>query len=112
MTADPIGSTENPLLTQSWLDLAFLHWAVDPSQVAHLLPTGTVPDTFDGATHAGLVPCRMHRAELVTCDEGRTRAAGLRTALDAPISVLYSPGATVRFGRPARSSHAGGIPAP
>ncbi|NEE38317.1 DUF2071 domain-containing protein, partial [Streptomyces sp. SID7982] len=38
-----------PLLTQSWLDLAFLHWAVDPADVAPLLPPGTVPDTFDGA---------------------------------------------------------------
>ncbi|WP_434599610.1 YqjF family protein [Streptomyces sp. A5-4] len=49
------------MLTQSWLDLAFLHWAVDPAEVAPLLPAGTVPDTFDGATYVGLVTFRMHR---------------------------------------------------
>ncbi|MFH8433607.1 YqjF family protein [Streptomyces sp. NPDC018007] len=51
-----------PLLTQSWLDLAFLHWAVDPADVAPLLPPGTVPDTFDGTTtYVGLVAFRMYR---------------------------------------------------
>ncbi|MCX4710688.1 YqjF family protein [Streptomyces griseus] len=50
-----------PLLTQSWLDLAFLHWAVDPADVAPLLPRGTVPDTFDGVAHVGLVAFRMDR---------------------------------------------------
>ncbi|MGP3991796.1 YqjF family protein [Streptomyces sp. 3N207] len=61
ITADPPGSTESPLLTQSWLDLAFIHWAVDPKDVAGLLPAGTVPDTLDGATYVGLVAFRMHR---------------------------------------------------
>ncbi|MER6913530.1 DUF2071 domain-containing protein [Streptomyces sp. NPDC000594] len=50
-----------PLLTQSWLDLAFVHWAVDPGQVAGLLPAGTVPDVFQGTTYVGLVAFRMHR---------------------------------------------------
>jgi uncharacterized protein YqjF (DUF2071 family) len=49
------------LLTQSWLDLTFVHWAVDPAVVAPLLPAGTAPDTFEGVTYAGLVPFRMHR---------------------------------------------------
>ncbi|KPC58690.1 hypothetical protein ADL29_38570 [Streptomyces chattanoogensis] len=61
ISADPPGSPRNALLTQSWLDLAFLHWAVDPAEVAPLLPAGTVPDTLDGATYVGLVPFRMHR---------------------------------------------------
>ncbi|MCF3171556.1 DUF2071 domain-containing protein [Streptomyces violaceoruber] len=51
-----------PLLTQSWLDLAFLHWEADPADVAPLLPAGTVPDLFGGATtYVGLVAFRMHR---------------------------------------------------
>ncbi|KAB1140160.1 DUF2071 domain-containing protein [Streptomyces luteolifulvus] len=50
-----------PLLTQSWLDLTFLHWAADPADVAHALPPGTVPDTLDGVTYVGLVAFRMHR---------------------------------------------------
>ncbi|GAA2750224.1 DUF2071 domain-containing protein [Kitasatospora cinereorecta] len=49
------------LLTQSWLDLTFLHWAVDPAAVAPLLPAGTAPDTVDGLTYVGLVAFRMHR---------------------------------------------------
>jgi uncharacterized protein len=61
ITADPPSTTENPLLTQSWLDLAFLHWAADPADVAPLLPAGTVPDTLDGVTYVGLVAFRMHR---------------------------------------------------
>lgn len=48
-------------MTQSWLDLAFLHWPADPADVAPLLPAGTVPDTLDGVTYIGLVAFRMHR---------------------------------------------------
>ena len=58
ITADPPHSTPSPLLTQSWLDLAFLHWAADPADVAPLLPAGTVPDTLDGVTYVGLVAFR------------------------------------------------------
>ncbi|MGW1817479.1 YqjF family protein [Streptomyces sp. NPDC002125] len=50
-----------PLMTQSWLDLAFLHWAADPADVAPLLPDGTEPDTLGGVTYVGLVAFRMHR---------------------------------------------------
>jgi uncharacterized protein YqjF (DUF2071 family) len=48
-----------PSLTQRWTDLAFLHWPVDPARVAPLLPPGTVPDTIDGVTYAGLIGFRM-----------------------------------------------------
>lgn len=61
VTADPPHVTDRPLLTQSWLDLAFLHWAVDPVDAAPLLPAGTRPDTLDGVTYVGLVAFRMHR---------------------------------------------------
>lgn len=61
ITADPPHVTDRPLLTQSWLDLAFLHWAVDPVGIAPLLPAGTRPDTLDGVTFVGLVAFRMHR---------------------------------------------------
>ncbi|MFF5897836.1 YqjF family protein [Streptomyces argenteolus] len=50
-----------PLMTQSWLDLAFLHWEADPADVAPLLPAGTVPDTLGGVSYVGLVAFRMHR---------------------------------------------------
>ncbi|MFR9730755.1 YqjF family protein [Saccharopolyspora sp. MS10] len=47
------------LLAQSWSELSFLHWQVDPELVAPLLPAGTRPDLFEGRAHAGLVPFRM-----------------------------------------------------
>ena len=47
------------LLRQRWLDLTFLHWAVDPASVARFFPPGTRPDTFEGRTYVGLVPFRM-----------------------------------------------------
>ncbi|MGW2410385.1 YqjF family protein [Streptomyces sp. NPDC001739] len=61
IAADAPVAITSPLLTQSWLDLAFIHWAADPEDVAGLLPPGTVPDTLDGATYVGLVAFRMHR---------------------------------------------------
>lgn len=60
VTPDPPFSVARPLLTQSWLDLAFLHWETDPEAVAPLLPKGAYPDTFGGAAHVGLVAFRMH----------------------------------------------------
>lgn len=47
------------ILRQRWLDLTFLHWAVEPAEVAHFFPPGTRPDTFEGRTYVGLVPFRM-----------------------------------------------------
>ncbi|MEH0558077.1 DUF2071 domain-containing protein [Streptomyces silvae] len=61
VTPDPPNPAMNPLMTQSWLDLVFLHWAADPDDVAPLLPAGTVPDTLDGVTYVGLVAFRMYR---------------------------------------------------
>ncbi|MEE1758088.1 YqjF family protein [Streptomyces sp. SP18BB07] len=61
ITADAPDVIARPLLTQSWLDLTFLHWAVEPQAVAGLLPPGTVPDTLDGVTYVGLVAFRMHK---------------------------------------------------
>lgn len=49
---------------QRWVDVAFLHWRVDPAQVAPLLPTGTTPDEFDGSSWVGLIPFRMVGAGL------------------------------------------------
>ncbi len=49
----------DPLLRQTWEDVAFLHWSVDPSQVARRLPPGVEVDTFDGAAWVSLVPFQM-----------------------------------------------------
>ncbi|MEO3759186.1 DUF2071 domain-containing protein [Mycobacterium sp. B14F4] len=47
------------ILRQSWLNLTFLHWAVEPASIAHLYPPGTEPDVFDGRSYVGLVPFQM-----------------------------------------------------
>ncbi|QNN54886.1 DUF2071 domain-containing protein [Nocardioides mesophilus] len=46
-------------MSQQWRDLTFLHWAVDPARVRHLMPPGCAPDTFEGRSYVGLVPFRM-----------------------------------------------------
>lgn len=61
---DPIAPTAPPLpgrvlSTQSWRDLTFLHWEVDPDRVAPLLPPRTRPDVLDDRAYVGLVPFRM-----------------------------------------------------
>lgn len=48
-----------PILQQFWADLTFLHWRVDPAEVAPLLPPGVDPDIFDGTAWVGLIPFRM-----------------------------------------------------
>lgn len=52
------------MMNQSWRDLTFLHWAVDPEVVAHRMPPGVRPDTLDGVTYVGLIPFRMVGAGL------------------------------------------------
>jgi uncharacterized protein YqjF (DUF2071 family) len=67
--AEPITREAPPLhgrviSTQSWRDLTFLHWAVDPAVVEPHLPPGTRPDVFEDRTYVGLVPFRMVRIGL------------------------------------------------
>jgi uncharacterized protein YqjF (DUF2071 family) len=47
------------ILRQDWLNLSFLHWAVDPATIAHFFPSGTEPDIFEGRSYVGLVPFQM-----------------------------------------------------
>jgi uncharacterized protein YqjF (DUF2071 family) len=47
------------ILPQRWLNLSFLHWAVEPASIAHLYPAGTEPDTFEGASFVGVVAFEM-----------------------------------------------------
>ncbi|MEU0970513.1 DUF2071 domain-containing protein [Streptomyces sp. NPDC005917] len=46
-------------------------------------------------------PWPLHRAELLALDDELVAAAGLPAPPGPPVSVLYSPGVKVRFGRPA-----------
>ncbi|MPY54756.1 YqjF family protein [Streptomyces acidicola] len=45
-------------------------------------------------------PWPLHRAELLDLDGDLLTAAGLPPMTEPPVSVLYSPGVTVRFGTP------------
>lgn len=81
------------LMHQHWRDLTFLHWAVEPGRVAHLMPPGVRPDVLEGRTYVGLVPFRM-----VGAAPGRGRAVPwLGTFLETNVR-LYSVDATGRRG--------------
>jgi uncharacterized protein YqjF (DUF2071 family) len=56
--------TGHVMMNQSWRDLTFLHWAVDPGEVAHRMPPDVRPDTLNGVTYVGLIPFRMVGAGL------------------------------------------------
>jgi uncharacterized protein len=43
------------LLAQTWRDIVFVHWPVDPTSVRELFPDRTRPDTFGGRTYVGIV---------------------------------------------------------
>ena len=60
VTPGPPRPVRTALLTMRWLDLAFLHWPVEPAVAAARMPPGTRPDLLDGVTYAGLVAFRMH----------------------------------------------------
>ena len=81
------------MMNQDWRDLTFLHWAVEPGRVAHLMPPGVRPDTFEGRTYVGLIPFRMVGA-------GVARGPGVPwagTFLETNVR-LYSVDATGRRG--------------
>jgi uncharacterized protein YqjF (DUF2071 family) len=59
LTATTPRPVRTAVFRQAWLDLAFVHWALDPDVVAPLLPPGVRPDVLDGATQVGLVAFRM-----------------------------------------------------
>lgn len=81
------------MMNQRWQDLTFLHWALDPAEVAHLMPPGVRPDTLNGVTYVGLIPFRMVGA-------GVGRGPGIPwfgTFLETNVR-LYSVDATGRRG--------------
>jgi uncharacterized protein YqjF (DUF2071 family) len=58
--APPLGGPA--VLDQRWVDVAFLHWPVDPDSVRRFFPPGSRPDVLDGLTYVGLVPFAMRGA--------------------------------------------------
>lgn len=49
-------------MRQTWADIAFVHWAVEPGVVERFMPPGVRPDVLDGSTFVGLIPFRMQDA--------------------------------------------------
>ncbi len=59
VTETPPRSVGRAVLRQSWRDVAFLHWTVDPAVAATLLPPDVQPDLFGGRAFVGVVGLRM-----------------------------------------------------
>ncbi|MCU1440427.1 MAG: hypothetical protein JWP85_1424 [Rhodoglobus sp.] len=51
--------------SQRWSRVAFLHWRVDSSSVAPLLPAGVTPDEHDGSSWVGLIAFQLDRATML-----------------------------------------------
>jgi uncharacterized protein YqjF (DUF2071 family) len=47
------------VMTQSWHDLLFAHWPVEPARLEPFLPAGLTLDLFDDRAWVGVVPFRM-----------------------------------------------------
>ena len=61
MNPDPPVPVSRPWLLQSWKQVTFLHWAVDPAVVRPLVPAELELDLFDGRAWVGIVPFRPQR---------------------------------------------------
>ena len=48
-------------MTQTWADLAYIHFDYDPGEVQALLPPGLDVDTFGGRAWVGLIPFSMRK---------------------------------------------------
>lgn len=51
----------DPVMYQTWSNLLFLHWEIDPAQIAARIPEGLSVDLHEGKTYLGLVPFFMRK---------------------------------------------------
>ncbi|MEY3143414.1 MAG: hypothetical protein RLY21_1907 [Planctomycetota bacterium] len=51
--------TFRQIFWQTWRDLVFVHWEVDPAALERLLPPELEPDLFEGKAYVALVPFLM-----------------------------------------------------
>lgn len=51
-------------MRQTWSNIVWCHWPVDPHQVAALLPEGLEPDLYEGQAWVGLIPFSMQNLRL------------------------------------------------
>src|SRR3954453_9623045 len=45
------------IMGQTWRDLLFAHWRVDPAELERFVPHGLRLDLHDGAAWLGVTPC-------------------------------------------------------
>lgn len=50
-----------PVMYQTWDDLLFVHWEIDPADIQATLPPGLTVDTWEGKAYVGLVPFFMRK---------------------------------------------------
>jgi uncharacterized protein YqjF (DUF2071 family) len=64
------------LMGQSWIDLLFAHWRVDPVRLTRVIPPGLEPEIIDGSAWIGVTPFEV-------------RALRLRLTLPAPLVSAF-----------------------
>lgn len=52
-------ANQTQVMVQSWRELLFLHWSIEPDEIQATLPPGLKVDTFDGKAWLGIVPFYM-----------------------------------------------------
>ena len=94
--APPLGSF--PVMSQSWTDLAFLHWFVPPADVAGHLPAGAAPDVLPAGPFAGLTPVALVPFKMVGAGFGNGPAIPYFGTFWETNVRLYSVDAAGRHG--------------
>lgn len=56
-----------PIMRQTWQNLLFLHWPIEPSLIQRRLPEGLYVDTYQSQAYMGLVPFYMQGLRPVYC---------------------------------------------
>ena len=51
-------------MRQTWSNIVWCHWPVDPQQVKAVIPEGLEPDLFEGKAWVGLIPFSMQNLRL------------------------------------------------
>lgn len=65
ISVDPPALDGRVVASQRWSRLTFLHWRVESSRVAPLLPAGVRPDEHDGSSWVGLIAFHLGDATLL-----------------------------------------------
>jgi uncharacterized protein len=62
---EPEERVDTPMVRQSWRRMSFLHWRIDPAEIAPRLPRGMTVDIVDGSAWISLTPFRVENFGLL-----------------------------------------------